>query len=86
MKTMELAEATAPLAQYARDIQNEPLLLLVNGKPVAALLGIDGADLETLSLSFNPQFLEIIERSRARHESEGGISGDELRKRLGLTG
>ena len=38
----------------------------------------------TVSLSTNPQFLALIERSRARQESEGGISSDEMRWRLGL--
>ena len=41
-------------------------------------------DSESVSLVNNPRFLAIIERSRIRHEREGGISSDEMRRRLGL--
>jgi hypothetical protein len=40
--------------------------------------------MKTISLSTNPQFIAIIERSRARQKAEGGISSDEMRRRLGL--
>jgi hypothetical protein len=36
-------------------------------------LNPENADLETVSLSNHPDFLEIIERSRARQKEEGGI-------------
>jgi len=39
-------------------------------------------DWDTVSLSTNPKFLELIERSRARQRAEGGISADEMRRRL----
>jgi hypothetical protein len=84
MKILELSEATAPLADYAKDLDQEPLILHVDGQPVAALMAIENADLETISLSNNPKFLEILERSRKRLREEGGISPDEMRRRLGL--
>jgi len=49
-----------------------------------AIEKIENADMETISLSANSKFLAIIERSRARQEAEGGISSDEMRRRLGL--
>ena len=84
MKTLEMAKATAPLAEYAREVSKEPVILTVKGRPVAALVPIENADLETVTLSTHPQFLALIERSRARQKSEGGISGSEMRRRLGL--
>jgi prevent-host-death family protein len=84
MKTLEMDKATAPLAEYARDINKEPVVLTVKGKPVAALVPIENADLETVTLSTHPQFLVLIERSRSRQKSEGGISSKEMRHRLGL--
>jgi hypothetical protein len=39
---------------------------------------------ETLKLSTHPKFLALIERSRARQKAEGGISSDEMRRRLGI--
>jgi prevent-host-death family protein len=82
MKTLELSEATGTLAEYAREVEGEPLVLTVDGSPVAALVSIEQADLETISLTTNPRFIALIERSRARQKAEGGISSDEMRRRL----
>lgn len=86
MRTLEMAKATAPLAQYAQEVGKEPVILTVDGRPVAALVPIENADLETATLSTHPQFLALIERSRARQKLEGGISSAEMRSRLGLKG
>lgn len=83
MKTLELAKATASLADYAREVSKEPVIVTKGGKPVAALVAVENADLETVALSVDPQFLALIERSRTRHKAEGGISGSEMRRRLG---
>lgn len=84
MKRIEMNKATASLSKYAREVSKEPVILTDKGKPVAALVHIENADLETVALSTNPKFLALIERSRARQKSEGGISSDEMRHRLGL--
>ena len=85
MKVLEKVDATASLAEYTADLDQEPVIIMSRGKPIAALVPIDNVDLETLSLSTDPQFLGLIERSRSRHRAEGGISSDEMRRRLGLT-
>ena len=51
MKTLEMAKATAPLAEYARDVNKEPVIVTVRGKPIAALVSVENADLETITLS-----------------------------------
>lgn len=84
MKTIEMTQATAPLAEYAQDVSKEPVIVTVDGKPVAALVPIENADSETVTLSTHPQFLALIERSRARQRIEGGISAQEMHRRLGL--
>jgi antitoxin (DNA-binding transcriptional repressor) of toxin-antitoxin stability system len=84
MRTIEMNQATAPLAEYAEEVSQEPLILTVDGKPVAALVAIENADLKTVTLSTNPQFLALIERSRACQKAEGGISSSEMRRRLGI--
>jgi len=84
MKTLEMAQATAPLAEYAQDVDKEPVVLTLGGRPVAALVSIENADLETVTLSIHPRFLALVERSRARQKVEGGISPREMRQRLGL--
>ena len=84
MKTLEMTEATASLAEYARGVNREPLILTIGGRPVAALVPVENADLETVTLSTHPEFLTIIERSRARQKAEEGISSAEIRRRLKL--
>ena len=56
MKILERARATGSLAKYARDLNKEPVILTVGGKPVAALVPIENADLETVTLSTIPSF------------------------------
>ena len=82
MKLVDEADATASLAEYAAQIENGPVIVTHQGRPVAALMPIENADLETVTLSTNPKFLEMIERSRSRIHAEGGISSDEMRRRL----
>jgi len=84
MKTLEMEKATAPLAEYARDVSREPVILTMRGKPIAALVSVENVDLETITLSTHPQFIALIERSRARQRAEGGISSEEMRRRLGV--
>ena len=79
-----MAKATAPLVKYAQDVSKEPVILTVDGKPVVALISIEGVDWETVTLSIHPQFLALIKQSRERQKAEGGIPGTEMRRRLGL--
>jgi len=84
MKTVEMDDANMSLADYARKVGEEPFLVTDHGKPIAVLLPLENTDLETVSLSSNRRFLELIERSRSRRNREGGISGADVRRRLGL--
>lgn len=83
MKTIDLGRATSLLQEYVNALNGEPLIITDGETPVAVLAPIEGVDLESLSLATNPQFLDLIERSRRRHREEGGISADEMRRRLG---
>ena len=83
MKTLELEAATAPLSDYAEQARREPLLLTVKGRPVLALSLVGpGTDLENLAVSAHPKFLAVMERSAARHAAEGGLSTEQMRRRL----
>jgi antitoxin (DNA-binding transcriptional repressor) of toxin-antitoxin stability system len=82
MKIVEKINATATLAEYTADIDSGPVIVTSHGLPVAALVAIDNADMETVALSTNPQFIELIERSRAHVRAEGGISSEEMRRRF----
>lgn len=82
MKTIEIADATSPLAKYIEGVQSEPLVITDHGTPTAVILPLVGADLESVSLSTNPSFIALIERSRARSREDGSISPDEMRQRV----
>lgn len=83
MKTIDLSEVSA-LTPHVQPGSREPVILLQNGKTVAAILPADEGDIESLLLSINPEFQAILERSQRRLESEGGVSSAEVRSRLGL--
>ena len=82
MKTLDITKATAPYSDYARKIRKNPVILTQNGRPIAALISLENADAESIRLSNNKQFVALMEKSRARHKAEGGISSAEMRRRL----
>ncbi|HUY32726.1 MAG TPA: hypothetical protein VMV69_08075 [Pirellulales bacterium] len=82
MKVVEKADATATLAEYAANIASGPVVVTNQGQPVAVLVAVVDADLETIALGTNPEFLDLIERSRARVRAEGGLSSEEMRRRF----
>jgi len=83
MKVVDKQEATRSLGDYASEIQAGPVVVTDQGHPVAALVPIENADLETVSLSTNRRFLDLIERSRSRVQEEGSVSAEEMRRRFG---
>jgi PHD/YefM family antitoxin component YafN of YafNO toxin-antitoxin module len=85
MRIIEIAKTNATLAEYTSDITQAPVIIVNNGQPVAALITLDNVDMETLFLSTNPKFIELIEHSRAQQRSNDGISSVEMRHRLGLS-
>jgi PHD/YefM family antitoxin component YafN of YafNO toxin-antitoxin module len=84
MKTVEIAKATKTLAECARGVGSDPLVVTEEGKPVAVLLPLENADIETVSLSIDQHFLALTEHSRSRLAEEGGLSSEEVRRRLGI--
>ena len=81
MKVVEKQDATRPLADYAAEIKGGTVVVTDHGRPVAAIVPLENTDLETAVLSTNPQFMSLIERSRAAVRTEGSISAAEMRKR-----
>ena len=82
MKVIEKTAATGTLAAYTEEVNNGPVVVTDQGKPVAVLVPIENADLETVTLSTNRKFIELIDRSRARARAEGGISSEVMRRRF----
>ncbi len=84
MKTVEVNDATAPLADYARRARRSTVVVMRRGKPLAAIVPLDTDDWEDFIVSQDPGFVEVIRRSEARHKAEGGISLEEMRRKYGL--
>jgi prevent-host-death family protein len=86
MKTLEMKQATGDLASYATQVRREPVVVTDHGKPVMALMPIANADLETVSLSTDPRFIALIERSRTLYKPGTGIPLEEIRRKYGHAG
>ena len=85
MKTVEMAQATAPIAEYVRRARSEAVVVTPRGKPVATVMAVPkGADWESLAIGSHPKFLDIVERSRIAHRREGGLAPDEMRRHFGI--
>lgn len=85
VKSLKLAEVTGSLSDDARKGLREPVVVTRRGRPVVAVMPLTKYDdWESVSLSTNPRFMAIIERSRARRRVEGSLSLAEVRKKHGL--
>ncbi len=85
MKSVKLTEVTGSLSEYARRGLREPVVVTKHGKPVVAVMPLtEYDDWESVSLSTNPKFMEIIERSRASAPTHGTSSLEEVRRKYGL--
>ena len=85
MKVVEMSEATLSLSEYARRNRRQALVVTRRGRPVSALVPLDSqADLERLSLSTNPRFQAILERSREQVRQGQVFTTEEMRRHFGL--
>ncbi len=84
MKTIEVAQATNSLGEYARELEQEPLVLTEGGHAIAALFPIGDDDLESLALSLSPKFRALIERARAEYRNGASLSAEDVRRELGI--
>ncbi len=83
IRRVEVADATESLATYIRKAAGSgPVVVTDEGQPLAALVMLEDTDLETVALSTDSEFLDLIQSSRAVHAQEGGLSSAEVRRRL----
>ena len=82
MKSIDVSEVAA-LTPHLQEGE-EPLFLTKNGRTVGAVVPANDDDVESMLLSINRHFQEILQRSQKRLESEGALSSAEVRQRLGL--
>lgn len=82
MKTMELKDASKPLADYAARLRDDGIVLTSKRRPVAALVSVRGVDAESLALSMNQAFLKLIRRARAEVRRGKVVSLDQIKQGL----
>jgi PHD/YefM family antitoxin component YafN of YafNO toxin-antitoxin module len=80
MRTIEISTASKPLCDYASELDEEIIVLTSNERPVAAIVSLKNVDKEALSLSLNPEFIEIINKAREDFEAGRTLSFDEMKQ------
>lgn len=83
VKRVEVADATETLATYVRNAADSGTVVITDeGNPIAALIMLENTDFETVALSTDSEFLELIRSSRVRQAQEGGLSSAQVRRHL----
>ena len=85
MKSINLASARRPLAEYAADLGDEILVLTKGDRAVAAIVPLRNVDRESLALSQHPEFLRIIARSRAELATGRKLTLDQMKRAVSPT-
>jgi PHD/YefM family antitoxin component YafN of YafNO toxin-antitoxin module len=80
MKTIKLASASRSLADYAKELDDQIVIVTDRNKPVAAVVPLKNVDQESLSLSSHPEFLEIVAQSRRQFAAGKTMSLEEMRR------
>lgn len=83
MKTVEVPASNKQLRAMVEAAQGGTVLLTSGGKPVAALVGIENADAESVALTTSPKFLKVLQRSLAELKNGKAVGLEEMRKRVG---
>ena len=83
MKTVDLAKASKSLSAYAHDLGDEPVILTVDDKPVAALGSLKNVDRESLVLSTSPAFLRLMQAAREELTRGDSVSLEEIKRETG---
>ena len=79
MQTIALKDATEPLAEYVKRMEGEPVTIVQKGVLLAVLVPAGNDDYESVQMSTNPQFIELLEQSRKSIKEGGGFSTEEMR-------
>jgi len=80
MKTIKLASASRSLAEYAKELDDQIVVVTDRNKPVAAVVPLKNVDRESLALSSHPEFLEMIAKSRRQFAAGKTLSLEEMRR------
>ena len=81
--TVEFAESVKEqLKKMTAQQRNEIIVLTADDKPIAAIVSLKDVDRESLSLSTDPAFIEIIERARKEFKAGKKLSFEEIKREV----
>jgi prevent-host-death family protein len=87
MKRVPLSEVKDDLSRYVDLASREEIVVTRHGRPAAVLIGFeDDDDWFEYQLEHDPRFVARMESARRSLEAGRGISLEEVREQLGLTG
>ncbi len=78
MKTISVRDLQKKVRESVDAAQSDRIVITRQGKPAAVLVGVEGADWETLVLETNAKFWRLVEKRRKQRT----LSLTEMRKRL----
>lgn len=80
MRTIEIEkESSKPISEYTKDLGEDLLVFTSNKQPVAAMVPLKNVDMESLALSYHPDFMEIIEKARAEVKAGKTLCLEEMK-------
>jgi antitoxin (DNA-binding transcriptional repressor) of toxin-antitoxin stability system len=83
MKTISVLEAEKQLANLVGGLEDGPVLLLRNGQPCAALIGLgEHFDREAFALGRNKRLRQLIDDACRRARKTGGVSFSEILREI----
>lgn len=83
MRTIEIEKASLkPLSEYAKELGEDILVFTSNKQPVAAMVPLKNVDMESLALSYHPDFMELIEKARAEVKAGKTLSLEEMKNEV----
>ena len=80
MKTVSVRDLQTRIRSVMETAQLDQVVITRNGKPIAVVVGVEGADWETVAAETSRSFWKEI----AERRSQNTISLSEIRKRLGV--
>jgi len=81
MKTVTIRDLQKKLKESVDAAQSDRVVITRQGKPAAVLVGVEGADWETVVLETNAAFWRLI----AKRRKQSTVTLAEMRKRLRKT-
>ena len=81
--TVDVSGSGEALREWLEKKDPKPLIITRDGNPVGAVVSLADTDIEAAWLSLDPEFIRIIEKSRASLRKDGGIPAEEMEARFG---